>query len=993
MPTPDFSTLEGIFSAWTPADLVGTVTPNLGGVGAIPGVPNAAGNATAFQLLLEILQNNGRGVYTAADLVKKFNDLVSGDASLKGQGIDISQFLDFYSTQGFIDQLGPNVDNSKSYQGPTGTKLQISGLQEIIGKDFQIPAGNTTPLDVTLVCSRSPFFSPMTRGTHTAEVFLNAMPSIILQQLVPYLQVEFQLTRTAAANLQAPGLLKFLLGAPPIKANSTDATDLVIAGRQVGSDGNEEVDFAGMEMFTSPQTLFNPLPNTANGTGTSGRYADVVDPTRPFGSIKSLTVQANPAGAGFYVYKKAALQIVIHDRARLSEVSDFLRPRVYSGATVWLTYGWRAPDRPSSNPYFDYINNNMLLREAYHITNISMTFDQVGQVNLTLDLWTKGVNEMRQSKISDNVNSLDYQFKQMRELGEKIAQLRQDLHLDQQSGANKEMRPFMVLDAAEQGTYPPNLSSKKDIKDAIDTLWQTLRHTAGVDQDKVNQLITNLHKFADSFTTQDPVTGKMTLTDQVQTRVTKTIADMFTEITTGADPFTLTGVKGKCPGMYGDKLATLLDSFQKAPPKEPVLGLKRNVVVSFGKLFTVFALRNIISADTAHELQVFFYPLNDSCGPVSGLSVAQFPIDLPMFLDQYREYVIRNGGEKITLEDFLAMVVNAQFLDPRALGYGMRKAYAPFDPKDPDAKKPDKQDVQGAALDAWGKEYGAFKQPAIEMLIEVSHPRVSDVGQSDVLASINSSASADLNTQKTQQNNIKQIMRIHLYDKQVNPYKTAGKMLANVDGTTAARFYQADPPKSADTSTSTDNFSQEASNITKTMGGPNTIPITVDSDIGKAMMLSSTSNQRIKDAVSKTVPTIRFGSNGTTIIAANLGSKADPKVTAVNMQRSMTIRNMAAPNGSGEFGLPLRVIPAKLDMTTFGNPLAQMAQVYFIDFQTGTTLDNLYIVTGLTHTITPGKFETTWNFGFSDAYGVFEQAVQNAVNIGSLPPNTSAPGK
>ena len=86
------------------------------------------------------------------------------------------------------------------------------------------------------------------------------------------------------------------------------------------------------------------------------------------------------------------------------------------------------------------------------------------------------------------------------------------------------------------------------------------------------------------------------------------------------------------------------------------------------------------------------------------------------------------------------------------------------------------------------------------------------------------------------------------------------------------------------------------------------------------------------------------------------------------------MKNAASPNGSGEMGLPLRVIPAQLTLTTLGNPLLSMAQLYMIDFNTGTTLDNLYLITGLTHTLTPGKFETNCTMGYADAYGVFEGA-------------------
>jgi hypothetical protein len=57
-----------------------------------------------------------------------------------------------------------------------------------------------------------------------------------------------------------------------------------------------------------------------------------------------------------------------------------------------------------------------------------------------------------------------------------------------------------------------------------------------------------------------------------------------------------------------------------------------------------------------------------------------------------------------------------------------------------------------------------------------------------------------------------------------------------------------------------------------------------------------------------------------------------------------------------------------------GCALIQLAQIWFIDFMTGTTIDNLYIVTQLTHSIQPGKFETQVTFGFADAYGALEGA-------------------
>jgi len=985
---PDFTTIEGVFTSFSPSDMLGTVTPNLG---QDPNFPDT----NAFKLLLEILENSGKGVYTTADIIEKIGAL--GTAPDGSAPQDLSQYLSFYSTQGPIPALKKaDSADQDSYIGPDGTPQKLGdAIQQMLGADFTLDIGaQPVKVDVSIICSRSPFFSPQTRNCHKVEPFLNNMPSTVLSQMVPYLQVEFMITRPTSAlgQLQAAGLLKFLQGAISTAGadNPQNATDAMIGAHQIGSttgaDGSvvsPEVDYAGMEMFTSPQTLYNPQPNVVSATTGGARYADVIDPTRPFASLEHATISIVPAGAGFYTYKKASLQIKIHDRSRLSEISDLIRPRVYTGVTVWMTYGWRAPIRTQSgaNPYFDYVNNNMMMREAYGIINSNFTFNAVGEVLLTLELFTKGVQEMRQSKISDNRNDAQFKVKSARQAGEEIADLFVACGLDMtgQGGSgpslNRDTRAFMVLDAMEQGQLPD--LSPSNLDQAIAQLLGILRKTKGVDQAKATQLITAMKNYRDNYTKVDK-TSKFAYNPQT---VSDTVKKMFDEIYTGADPFLPVSLKSKVDG--SDALKAALASYIKAPASKDSKLYKR--VVSFGKLFMVFAGRNLISAGelgTHDELQIFFYQLNEQCGPASSISIASFPIDMMMFADAYREFVIRTGGENITLEDFMGLVVNSQFLDGRNLAYGLKNAYEPYNSENPEAKMKDKQGNTPSYMDNWMKTYGTFKQPQIDMYIEVSHQRPSsDVGtQSDILQLINYSAK-DATTMPPKAAlgaACKRIMRVHIFDKTLNPYKGAATLLRNANDFVAVQSSAANPQLTPDQGQQIQNFAQANSQVAPSA------TTSVDNKIGVAVLQQPASYQQAKDIVSKQVPTIRYGANGTTIVAANLASKADPRVSSVQMQRTMNIRNDAHPAGGGERGFPIRVIPAMLNMTTLGNPLATMAQMYFIDFQTGTTLDNLYIVTGLTHTISPGKYETQWQFGYADAYGVWEGAQQLNTWVASL---------
>ena len=74
-------------------------------------------------------------------------------------------------------------------------------------------------------------------------------------------------------------------------------------------------------------------------------------------------------------------------------------------------------------------------------------------------------------------------------------------------------------------------------------------------------------------------------------------------------------------------------------------------------------------------------------------------------------------------------------------------------------------------------------------------------------------------------------------------------------------------------------------------------------------------------------------------------------------------------------GLPLRVSPVEVDLTIFGCPVIGFGQQFFIDFGTGTTIDNVYAVTGISHNLGPGEFTTSLKLTALDAYGAYESTL------------------
>ena len=132
--------------------------------------------------------------------------------------------------------------------------------------------------------------------------------------------------------------------------------------------------------------------------------------------------------------------------------------------------------------------------------------------------------------------------------------------------------------------------------------------------------------------------------------------------------------------------------------------------------------------------------------------------------------------------------------------------------------------------------------------------------------------------------------------------------------------------------------------------------------------------KKLKEMVMKFVPHIIYGCMGTTIKSANLSSNSDPLMSTINMQRSLNGDPVLA-NGEQPGGVPLSIYPVQLSITTLGCPFVRYSQELFVDFNTNTTADNIYYVTGLTHKFEGGTFETTLKLTANDAFGQYRNLI------------------
>lgn len=854
--------------------------------------------------LIDLLINTGEGqaasgIPTLFEMVQNINDFLK-----EGNVQDIAEFNNFVKI--FCD--GTVVDGSTdSYL--KGDKGQVISFNQVIK--------NTNTPKLGVVMTSSPFITMNVRDTNKIALFMNAIPTLEFSRSQPFLDIKFQFDRAMSEGrepLKAPSLIKFLEGPITPEGANKQMTDALVDSQVAINGAKKNVFKSGMELFTAPQTLVNP-----SSARSPNRFVRVIDPFRPFLSVEQLEITAAPT-VGLFSYKTAKLSITLHDRSRLGEISDLIRPEIYTNTTLSISYGWKHPDAiGSKNAFGDLLNRMSVNNEKYGIVNCSFQFDAVGQCKITLQLAMKGVQELRVANISDS-DQYQSQMKVLEQLTSDVARLREEAGLKKPEGLGKEVRAYQVLDMAERGELVFDAQQMKDVKELIKRLKTTKNREAA------KQLATKLDELFDE---------KKGTVQVLKSTIESNINEKFKELEEGEDPF----LERDENGQFTEEI--------KLFNKEPENGKKKGKrLASLAKVFLTFVGKPIQAIDNVDEIQFFFYQFNSQAGKLGDSNIGSFPVEIQQLKDVFFEHAKQKGNPNLTVYEFVQLLQGAIIQDPRAIGYGLRQSYTPkTGKKDSDVKQGVKiEDVLANAV----KNKGSFRYPLIESYVETLGGRPILAGQ---LASEKSGHD---------------IMRIHLYDKCSSPYEPMMQMIRSQSDLQDVINKDPNDRKTSDMQTAVQNAVQLAN-----LSG---LDIQEDKQL-KKYKLGQANYQNLKDFITQVLPTITYGSNNTAVINGTLQTQQNQLLSTVQMQRTVGKLNNTEPNGSGAGGVPLRVIPAQLDLNTFGCPLLNINQQFFVDFQTGTTVDNIYLLTHLTHTIKPGKFDTHVKMVPLDAYGVYESVI------------------
>ena len=814
------------------------------------------------------------------------------------------------------------------------------------------------------------------RDTPSVSVFTSLINPLEITKCTPYLNLKIKQTlpvsktREGKRRFSGISLMGYLNGVGEQENLRTNGG----LDNFLSFNGDSDIPkISTMELFTTPQTLApdNSFYNDSISRHVYEGQLGALDRFRPFMSLKRLSVNVTPT-KGFFSYMSGKLEIILHDRSRLHQIADIIRPGFYTTLELDIEYGWSHPFQQEKeklmseggrtlnvvdfdeniyrNPVGAFLDSQRK-RSRWGVTSVAFNLDDAGQIVITLNIFENGVNEFKTLNISSV--SGEKAAVAVKRITEEIVKI-----LKEQTGENaehfKEVFGDIVMTAAGSTTDALAVDEKKlvEIRKRLKTVTFSEKNPS-------------THEFVDLLDSLYGKVGQQGMLDSFQKSSFSKVSSQIDQLLQGYEIFPchdsiVTG-KGKQP-----TTSTIFKSNGKLTYGQPSYKVDIDNPISLGRVISSFVGTPLVKSGRYEEVHLLFYTFNSKASYMRDMSIAKFPIP-----EQYLKYEIQELMKKkleVTIEDF-AVMLNTKFVNNVAShAYGFRSLYE-FDKV---AKNNETQSVvtgsetfdSSIAKDKKKILYAEATEDSI-----MKHAGIND-GVFRVPKLCIMPECVPLRSDET-----KTLLRIHVFDEAATneSFSTIIDLLNAANSLSIESFgFTNESNNVMFSKTKPPEFNAKYKNEQKNQVAD--IVEKLDLLVRDEESLDSSkiiwgvkSVNKIKRFVSKNVPTIRYGRNTGMINNISMQSNTDPKLTNVNIQRMATYDAMS-PEKINNVTLPMLIHPSECSIDMLGCPLLCYGQYFFLDFDTGTSADNVYYITGIDHTIEPGSFTTSAKLTLSDSY-------------------------
>jgi len=433
--------------------------------------------------------------------------------------------------------------------------------------------------------------------------------------------------------------------------------------------------------------------------------------------------------------------------------------------------------------------------------------------------------------------------------------------------------------------------------------------------------------------------------------------------------------------------------------------IEENKYITLGSFITSLVGTQMTSTLKYDEIQIVFHNINNRAGMCSNIEYPErddksSPISLASLLinkQLLEDYLVDlfQKNVSITVESLISQVLSNFIVKKDNPCYGLGRHFSRKDFKSPvkpiSEKLKKKNNISGSITDDLNKFYygtgenatalydseGVFIPPTVQLSFDAltnvldqerTICRISVYDRNDNPYQIvsNSFNNADLK----EFNNVKSMLRVHNEIKnlegQANKLKDQAKKLKG------KKSKKANEQKIKSLGNKIAAKTKIEKEIFDKLTGPDGVFEMFEQE-GKTLFRfkSGKGFVDIKQKSKQLMPTATFASEHSSLVNASVSTVNEANLNTVYITRQN--RNDVVNLNTNVFvDMPLRILPAAASIETLGCPWVGFGQYIFLDFETGTTIDNAYAVTSIKHVLTPGSFKTQLSLSYGDTYGKYE---------------------
>jgi len=924
---------------------------------------------------------------------------VDGIGFTNGSIKDYEDQISFYTMSGYAPQLMKSVSDVN--WSPDGKLPNLD-----FDKDATDPRTPFPKSNLYAAVIRNPYLGPMTRDVGPLEIFMNGIPTLEFSKCVPYLSINVvSLLRTAGTVAPPLTLIGFL---NPPALGASDAAILNAQGTIVRTEASTLGGglVSGMELFTAPQTLVNM-------GATGAEFVPVIDRMRPLASLGNLSLstkmQAN------IPFTTGRLEITIHDRSRLREMAAFVRPDLYGTTFLDITHGWSHPEGgPTSRNSYGKFLDAMRHTTRFRIAGSTYSFEEGGQMKVTLNIQTVGSTDLLYLGPKEMTPAAREFYAVVRRLNEALAARRS-------SNTAPSMADYDFLAAFQDPASALAASRDKNILAKARKLLEKLPND-DVIEGIILEMVGNVGKDAEAA-------AEGSKTDKFQDELSKQYETIINNIPTyDKDPAMGTLSVERFNAMNDNTLYAISGSTVSEAIDGTTTGNKSSVInrtkttpanfVSYGSVFMNMIAKPLRDSGQYDEVQVIFYPFNKYAGAVHDQPISAFPIEISRLKTGMDELARRSPN--VSCRQIIGLLYDRFTHFAPARAYLMAGFYDQDKANKGDVSQYDPKVVKNVKFkQADGKIVPKNIAPSTQLTFE---KRLLKVGipearfQMPVVQVAVEGAPltyADGAPILDERGNPRSIVKIHVYDSAMDPHSTLSDIVRaakdNELSIITLPIAKVNAAQRSNPLGSPDTGSPEMAKVKEVIEAGEKAgvlqAVSIDdlkpvSGVTKDALESMKGNNfyrvkgsydEVKRLVTAGIPTITYGSSLTAITNASLASNTSPGLGNVQLLRAFAEPGETRAE-SLTSGVPMQVIPAQLSISTIGCTLFSTMQRMFIDFGTGTSIDNVYHVISFDSTIGKDGFKTEVKLQFADSFAAYRSLNQNLALLAlNMKSDTSKP--